>query len=151
MILNIDDIQKLIPHRYPFLLIDRVEEVVLGESAVGIKAVSMNEWYFQGHFPQKPVLPGVLIIEALAQTAAALVVKTMQEKEESYKASHEHIVYFMSIGEAKFRKPIIPGDTIKLKVQKGRSRGNIWRFTGQAFVDNQLAAEATFMAMISDK
>jgi 3-hydroxyacyl-[acyl-carrier-protein] dehydratase len=152
MILNVDEIKKLIPHRYPFLLIDRMEEVVLGESAVGVKPVTINEWYFQGHFPQKPVVPGVLIIEALAQTAAALVIKTMQTQNPACEGDkNDNIVYFMSIEEGKFRKPVVPGDVLKLKVQKNRARGNVWRFNGQAYVEDQLVAEAIFMAMISDK
>jgi 3-hydroxyacyl-[acyl-carrier-protein] dehydratase len=142
--LDINDIMALIPHRYPMLLIDRVEDILLGESAVGIKNVSMNEWYFQGHFPGKPILPGVLTVEAMAQTAAVLVMKTLGIKEEK-------LVYFMSFEEAKFRKPVCPGDVLLLKVTKDKSRGPVWKFKGEAIVDGNLVAEATFAAMIADK
>lgn len=152
MTIEIDEIMSLIPHRYPFLLIDRIEDVVLGESAVGIKSVSMNEWYFQGHFPGHPILPGVLIIEAMAQTAAALVVKTMHELHgKTPSADDDNLVYFMSVESAKFRKPVKPGDYLKLKVVKEKSRLNMWRFRGEAWVGDVLADEATFTAMILDK
>jgi len=140
------EIKELIPHRYPFLLIDRIEQVELGQSAVGIKNVSLNEWYFQGHFPDHPILPGVLIIEAMAQTAAALVIKTLlSENQESAK---NNLVYFMSIEEAKFRKPVVPGDILQLRVKKEKSRGQIWKFKGEAWVGQTLTDEATFTAMI---
>ncbi|MCE3230133.1 MAG: fabZ [Alphaproteobacteria bacterium] len=141
--ISITEIMSLIPHRYPMLLIDRVEDVQLGESAVGIKNVSLNEWYFQGHFPDKPILPGVLIIEAMAQTAAVLVMKTL--------SLEDKLVYFMSVEEAKFRKPVTPGDVMRLKVTKEKNRGAVWKFKGEAFVAGHLAAEATFAAMIADK
>lgn len=145
--LDLSEIQNLIPHRYPFLLIDRIENVHLGESAVGIKNVSLNEWYFQGHFPDHPVMPGVLIIEALAQTAAALVMKTLVVQNGGQKPGN--IVYFMSIDSAKFRRLVVPGDVLHLKVMKDRSRGNIWKFKGEAWVGGELADEAIFTAMIS--
>jgi 3-hydroxyacyl-[acyl-carrier-protein] dehydratase len=104
----------------------------------------MNEWYFQGHFPGKPILPGVLTVEAMAQTAAVLVMKTLDVKE-------EHLVYFMSFEEAKFRKPVVPGDVLRLKVTKDKSRGPVWKFKGEAMVGDSLVAEATFTAMITDK
>lgn len=151
MRLDINQIQKLIPHRYPMLLIDAMEDIVLGESAVGIKCVSMNEWYFQGHFPDHPVMPGVLIVEAMAQTAAALVVKTLETQGRTVTSGSDTVVYFMSIDEAKFRKPVNPGDLLHLKVQKERTRGNIWRFRGEAMVGDNLCAEATYTAMIVDK
>lgn len=144
--MNYQDIISVLPHRYPFLLIDRIEDLQLGESATGIKNVSINEWFFQGHFPSHPVMPGVLIVEAMAQTAGALVVKTMQTQGICADPS---LVYFMSIEEAKFRKPVVPGDTLHLKVKKDRARGHIWRFKGQAWVKNTLASEAIFTAMIS--
>lgn len=144
LILDVNEIMSLIPHRYPMLLIDRVEDIRLGESAVGIKNVSMNEWYFQGHFPGKPILPGVLTVEAMAQTAAVLVMKTLDVKE-------DHLVYFMSFEEAKFRKPVVPGDVLRLKVTKDKSRGPVWKFKGEAMVGDSLVAEATFTAMITDK
>jgi 3-hydroxyacyl-[acyl-carrier-protein] dehydratase len=143
-VIEIEEIMALIPHRYPMLLIDRVEDIELGQSAVGIKNVSMNEWYFQGHFPDKPILPGVLIIEAMAQTAAVLVMKTMG-------ADQGKLVYFMSIEEAKFRKPVTPGDVLRLKVTKDRCRGPVWKFRGEAWVGDSLVDEATFTAMIADK
>lgn len=150
--MNVEEIMELIPHRYPFLFVDKIESMEIGVSAVGIKSVTMNEWFFQGHFPEKPVFPGVLIIEALAQTAGALVVKSLQsERPELVTKAERNIVYFMSIENAKFRRPIVPGETIKLHVTKERSRGAIWKFQGEARVDGQLAAEATFMAMIADK
>lgn len=147
--INLAEIQTLIPHRYPFLLIDRIEKVQLGESAVGIKNVTLNEWYFQGHFPDHPIMPGVLIIEALAQTAAALVMKTLTVQNNGQKPGD--MVYFMSIDEAKFRRPVVPGDVLQLKVTKERSRGHVWKFKGEAWVGDQLADEAIFTAMISKK
>jgi 3-hydroxyacyl-[acyl-carrier-protein] dehydratase len=148
--INAQEIKELIPHRYPFLLIDRIEEVKLGVSAVGIKNVSLNEWYFQGHFPNHPILPGVLIIEAMAQTAAALVVKTLQSQKQSEEKLN-NLVYFMSVEEAKFRKPVVPGDILQLRVVKERSRGQIWKFKGEAWVGNTLTDEAIFTAMIVDE
>lgn len=142
--IDVNEIMSLIPHRYPMLLIDRVEDIQLGLSAVGVKNVCINEWYFQGHFPGKPILPGVLIIEAMAQTAAVLVMK-------SNGADDNKLVYFMSVEEAKFRKPVVPGDVLKLKVTKDKSRGNVWKFKGDAYVDGALVAEASFAAMIVDR
>lgn len=144
-ILTVEQIQKLIPHRYPMLLVDRVEEIVLGESAVGIKNVTMNEWFFQGHFPDKPVMPGVLIVEALAQTAGVLVMRSMGVEEDNNK-----LVFFMSIDKAKFRKPVVPGDQLRMKVKKIKSRGMIWTFEGQAYVNDHLVSEAVYTAMIAD-
>ncbi|MBM3468289.1 MAG: 3-hydroxyacyl-ACP dehydratase FabZ [Alphaproteobacteria bacterium] len=141
---GIEEIMSLIPHRYPILLVDRVESIQLDHRAVGIKNVSMNEWYFQGHFPGKPILPGVLIVEAMAQTAAVLVMKTLGIKDEK-------LVYFMSIEEAKFRKPVVPGDVLHLEVIKEKSRGAVWKFRGNAYVGDHLVAESVFAAMIADK
>lgn len=142
----IEEIQKLIPHRYPMLLVDRMEEVELGTRCVGIKNVSMNEWFFVGHFPDHPIMPGVLIVEALAQTAGALVIKSEEALQ------HEgRVVYFMSIDDVKFRKPVVPGDTLKLKVEKIQNRGAVWKFKGEAYVDDRLATEAVFTAMVSKK
>lgn len=143
-----DELLTLIPHRYPFLLIDRIERVILGESAVGIKNVSINEQYFQGHFPNHPIMPGVLVIEALAQTAAALVMKTLMA-DGGKKEAPSH-VYFMSIEKAKFRKPVLPGQVLKLHVQKEKSRGPVWQFKGEAFVNGILTDEAIFTAMINN-
>lgn len=142
--IDINRIVQMIPHRYPFLLVDRVNDIVPDESAVGLKNVTMNEPFFQGHFPSRPIMPGVLIIECMAQTAAVLVVETLGASAEG------KLVYFMSVEEARFRKPVIPGDQLKIHVKKERSRGNVWKFSGQAKVDGQLMAEATYTAMIVD-
>ena len=138
-------IMEMIPHRYPFLMIDRVEELVLDTSAVGIKNVSINEQYFQGHFPTSPVMPGVLVIEAMAQTAAVLVVATLGPESEG------KLVYFMLVDSARFRRPIVPGDQVHVHVTKLRNRKNVWKFRAEAKVDGHLAAEATYAAMILDR
>jgi 3-hydroxyacyl-[acyl-carrier-protein] dehydratase len=143
--IDIQRIVAMIPHRYPFLMIDRVVDVVPNESAVGIKNVSINEPHFQGHFPQRPVMPGVLIIEAMAQTAAVLVVQTLGPEAEG------KLVYFMSVDNARFRRPVVPGDSMRVHVRKERNRGNVWKFTGEAKVDGKLVAEATYAAMILDE
>ncbi|HEX2116777.1 MAG TPA: 3-hydroxyacyl-ACP dehydratase FabZ [Alphaproteobacteria bacterium] len=142
--IDIARITQMIPHRYPFLMIDRVVEVVPDATAVGIKNVSINEPYFQGHFPQRPVMPGVLIIEAMAQTAAVLVVHTLGINAEG------KLVYFMSVDSARFRRPVLPGDQLRIHVSKERSRGNVWKFSGEAKVNGTLVAEATYAAMIMD-
>ena len=126
---NLEEIKRLIPHRYPFLLIDKVEKIIIGKSALGIKNVTVNEPYFQGHFPSKPIMPGVLIVESMAQTAAILVSKTIKI------VDHDFLVYFMTINNAKFRKLVQPGDVLKLKVLVERNRGNTWKFSGNAFVE----------------
>jgi 3-hydroxyacyl-[acyl-carrier-protein] dehydratase len=135
-------IKRMIPHRYPFLLIDRVVNIAVNRSAVGIKSVTVNEPHFQGHFPAIPVMPGVLIIEAMAQTSAVLVVETLGVIDQKL------LVYFMSIEEAKFRSPVAPGDTLELHVDTVRGRGKIWKFRGEAKVGDRLCAEAVFAAMI---
>lgn len=135
-------IQRIIPHRYPFLLVDRVRDIVAGVSAVGIKNVTFNEPQFQGHFPGMPILPGVMIIEALAQTAAVLVGLTRDL------VDRNPLVYFMSIDKAKFRRKVVPGDVLELKVEVLRGSSKIWKFQGTATVEGELAAEAEFMAMI---
>jgi len=137
-------IMKMIPHRYPFLMIDRVTDVRENHQAIGIKNVTIGDYFFQGHFPSRPVMPGVLIIEAMAQTAAVLVVHTLGA------ASEGKLVYFMSVEEAKFRKPVFPGSELHLQVTKLQNRRNVWKFRGDAYVDGQLMAEATFAAMIMD-
>jgi len=137
-------IMELIPHRPPFLMVDKLVDVVLGESAVGIKNVSIDEWFFQGHFPRRPVMPGVLIVEAMAQTAAALVVETIGP------TAFGKLVYFMSVNQARFRRPVVPGDTLKVHVTALRHRGSVWKFEGLAKVDGRLCAEATYAAMIMD-
>jgi len=142
--IDVNRIMALIPHRYPFLLIDRVKDIVLGKNAVGIKNVTINEQIFQGHFPGHPIFPGVLIVEAMAQTAASLVVTTLGPESEN------KLVYFMTIDEARFRKPVVPGDQIHIHVQVERNRGAVWKFKGEAKVDGNLHAEATFSAMIMD-
>jgi len=133
---------EMIPHRHPFLMIDKVVDMVANERATGVKNVSINEGYFQGHFPARPVMPGVLIIEAMAQTAAVLVVHTLGPEAEG------KLVYFMSVDNARFRRPVFPGDRLDVYVAKQRNRGNVWRFEGQAKVGDNLMAEAVFAAMI---
>ncbi len=142
---DIQKIMKMIPHRYPILLVDRIVELNPGEHAVAIKNVTMNEPQFMGHFPGYPVMPGVLIIEAMAQTAALVVVDFMGEQAEG------KIVYFMTIDNARFRKPVTPGDTMHIHVEKVQSRGPVWKFKGVARVGETVCAEATFSAMITDK
>ena len=142
---DIAQVMQAIPHRYPFLLVDRVVDMVLGESCIGIKNVTINENFFQGHFPSMPVMPGVLIIESMAQTAAVLVVTTLGP------AWQGKLVYFMTVDNAKFRKPVVPGDQMRVHVTKERQRGNIWKFTGEAKVDGKIVAEATYSAMILDR
>ena len=143
--LDIAGIMEAIPHRYPFLLIDRVVEIRPDDSAVGIKNVTVNESFFQGHFPKEPVMPGVLLIESMAQTAASLVVTTLGP------AAKGKLVYFMSIEAAKFRRPVVPGDQVRVHVKKAQRRMNVWKFAGEAKVDGVTVAEATFAAMIRDR
>ena len=143
--LDVNQIQKLIPHRYPFLMIDRAVNIVEGKSILGIKNVTMNEPFFVGHFPNHPVMPGVLIVEAMAQAAAVLVVHTMGE------SAHGKVVYFMSVEEAKFRRPVTPGDVLMFHCETQRSRGNVWKFSGIAMVDGVRVAEAVYSAMIMDE
>ncbi|MGB6119906.1 MAG: 3-hydroxyacyl-ACP dehydratase FabZ [Mesorhizobium sp.] len=133
---------KLLPHRYPFLLVDKIIDVDGDRSATGIKNVTANEPHFQGHFPDTPVMPGVLIIEAMAQTAGAICLHAARSDKPS-------LVYFMTIDEAKFRKPVVPGDRLELRVVKQKQRGNIWRFACEATVDGQKVAEAIVQAMMN--
>ncbi|MGN6671604.1 MAG: 3-hydroxyacyl-ACP dehydratase FabZ [Candidatus Nucleicultricaceae bacterium] len=142
--INIDEIQRLIPHRYPMLMIDRIEDIEEDLSAVGVKNVTINEPFFQGHFPNNPVMPGVLIVEAMAQTAGVLVSHYLNSADKS------KIVYFMAIENARFRKPVLPGHTLRLHVKKIQNRRQVWKYSGQAFVDGQLHAEAEFTAMIAE-
>lgn len=135
-------IRRMIPHRFPFLMIDRVVNVVPRQGAVGIKNVTSNEPHFEGHFPARPVMPGVLIVEAMAQTSAVMVVRTLDVLD------HDLLVYFMSIEKAKFRRTVQPGDTLELHVTTIRNRGKVWRFAGEARVGETLVAEAEFTAMI---
>ncbi len=142
--LNTQKIMSMIPHRYPILLVDRVVDLVRGQSAVGIKNVTMNEPQFMGHFPGYPVMPGVLIVESMAQTAALVVVDFMGAEAEG------KVVYFMTIDNARFRKPVTPGDTMHVHVEKVQSRGAVWKFKGTAKVGDVVCAEATFSAMITE-
>lgn len=143
-VIPIERIMEMIPHRYPFLMIDRIIEMELGQHAVGVKNVSINEQHFMGHFPGKPVMPGVLIIEAMAQTCAVLVVQTLGKESEG------KLVYFMSIDEARFRKPVVPGDCLHIRVEKQQSRRNVWKFSCTATVDGNRVADAIVCAMIVD-
>ncbi len=145
VLLDSKRIMEMIPHRYPFLLIDRILEVDPNERALALKNVTINENFFQGHCPGMPVMPGVLIIEAMAQTAAALVVHSAGKELEG------KLVYFMAIDAAKFRKPVVPGDQLLIEVKKQQNRRNVWRFQGEAKVDGTLCAEAVVTAMIMDK
>lgn len=139
---GIERILAMIPHRYPFLMIDKVLDMVPGQSATGVKNVTINEPFFQGHFPDRPVMPGVLIVEAMAQTAAVLVMHTLGEDAEG------RLVYFMTIDKCRFRKPVMPGDVLHLKVQALRSRGTVWKFQGKAEVNGAVVAEADYSAML---
>ena len=139
---DIHEIKRLIPHRYPFLYIDRIINMDRGKSAIGIKNVTANEPFFQGHFPAKPVMPGVLIIEAMAQSATALVSWGMDLLDS------DALVYFMGIDKARFRRVVEPGDQVELLVEALRGGGKVWKFRGTATVEGEVAAEAEFMAMI---
>jgi len=141
--MDIKEIKKFLPHRYPFLLVDRIIEIEPGIKAVGIKNVTVNEEFFQGHFPGQPIMPGVLIIEAMAQVAGMLAYHSGATLGKS--------VFFMSIEKAKFRKPVVPGDQLKLEIHILQQRGNVWRFSGNAIVEEKLAAEAEFTAMVTDR
>ncbi len=140
--LGLERIKQMIPHREPFLMIDRAVDVIAGESAVGVKQVTGGEDYFRGHFPARPLMPGVIIIETMAQTAAVLVVHTLGPSAEG------KLVYFMSVEKARFRKPVVPGDELRVLVRCQRRRGEVWKFDGIASVGDTRVAEATFTAMI---
>lgn len=142
MELGIDEIMKSIPHRYPFLLVDKVVDLVPGESATGIKNVTINEPFFPGHFPQKPVMPGVLILEAMAQTAGVIAVQFLGDEAKG------KVVYFMGIDGAKFRKPVGPGDVLDMKLTKTRGGGAVWKFDAEAFVGDQMVCQAKLTAML---
>lgn len=141
-LVNIEKIVNMIPHRYPMLLIDKVEDLILGESATGIKNVTANENFFTGHFPSKMVMPGVLMIESMAQTCAVLVIETLG------KTAEGSLVYFMSVDAAKFRKPVIPGDQLKFRVEKIKNRAKVWKFQCKGYVEDELVSEAVISAMI---
>ncbi len=135
-------IKRMIPHRYPFLLIDRVEKIRRNESAVGVKNVTNNEPFFQGHFPEKPIMPGVMIVEAMAQTAGVLVVDTLGMIDQDL------LVYFMTLDKTRFRKLVVPGDVLELHVKILRGRGKVWKFWGEGIVGGETVAEAEYSAMI---
>ncbi|WP_394891772.1 3-hydroxyacyl-ACP dehydratase FabZ [Mesorhizobium sp. AaZ16] len=139
---DIIGLMKLLPHRYPFLLVDKIIEIDEDNSAIGIKNVTINEPHFQGHFPEQPVMPGVLIVEAMAQTAGAICIRSQNTDKPS-------LVYFMTIDNAKFRRPVVPGDRLEIHVKKLKKRGNIWRFACEAMVDGAKVAEAEISAMMS--
>lgn len=142
-IYNIDEIMKMLPHRYPFLLVDRLEVEEAGVKGVGLKNLTMNELFFQGHFPNNPIMPGVLQIEAMAQTAGCIVMSA----DENY-ADNKRSVLFMSVDGVKFRKPVRPGDQLKMHLEKIRERRNIYVFKGVSMVDDQVVSEAELTAMI---
>ncbi|WP_262695115.1 3-hydroxyacyl-ACP dehydratase FabZ [Kordiimonas aquimaris] len=142
MELSIAEIMEMIPHRYPFLLVDKVVDIVHGESATGIKNVTMNEPFFPGHFPQKPVMPGVLILEAMAQTAGVIAIQYLGDDAKG------KVVYFMGIDGAKFRRPVVPGDVLYMKLTKTRGGGAVWKFDAEAYVDDELVAQAKLTAML---
>ncbi len=141
--MDIKEIQKYLPHRYPFLLVDRIIEMEEGKRVVGIKNVTMNEEYFMGHFPGHPIMPGVLIIEAMAQTAGLLALYSMRDE-----VDRPSFVYFTGIDKAKFRKPVVPGDQVRFELDVLKRRRSVWRFSGNAFVEDNLVAEAEIQAMV---
>lgn len=145
-ILDVEGIQKLLPHRPPFLLVDRVVEFEADKRLVALKSVTMNEPFFQGHFPGKPVMPGVLILEALAQAAALLAIMSLPPGE-----ADDKVTYLMSIDGARFRRPVVPGDRLELVCEIAKHKGAIWKQTGVAKVDGQVVAEAAYMAMLADR
>lgn len=140
--LNSQDIQKILPHRYPFLLVDRILDIKPKERAIGLKNVTCNEQFFQGHFPDQPIMPGVLIIEAMAQVSGILAF---------HSGAQGNSVYFMSVEKAKFRKPVVPGDQLRFEVKVLKQRNNVWKFSGQTFVEDKVVAEAEFTAMVTEK
>ncbi len=142
--MDIKKIQEFLPHRYPFLLVDRVLDVKVGEEIIAIKNVTMNEWFFQGHFPGEPVMPGVLIVEALAQTGGLLLLHQLGD-------CKGKVMYFMSIDSAKFRKPVIPGDQLKMVVKIIKLKGTIAKIKGEAYVGEDIVCEAEMMAMVTNK
>lgn len=143
-VMDVREIEKYIPHRYPMLLVDKILELEEGKRVVAIKNVSANEWFFPGHFPGNPVMPGVLLVEAMAQASGVLAVKSM-------KKDKKVTTYFMSIDKAKFRKPVFPGDQLRLEVDVTRTRGTVWKFSGKAYVGEQIVAETNITAMVTEK
>ena len=144
--IRIDTILKMLPHRYPFVMIDRVKDIVPGVSGTGVKNITINEPFFQGHFPENPVMPGVLQIEAMAQTAGIVVLMMLPEEER-----YNQLVYFMTLDDAKFRKPVLPGDVLEMKVTKEQVVRNVFKFRGQAYVDGKLVSQCVFSAMMMKK
>ena len=140
------EIQAILPHRYPFLLVDRIEDLEVGKRVIGIKSVTINEPFFQGHFPGRPIMPGVLIIEAMAQVGGILAFKSVKPAREG----RTNLVYFMGIDKAKFRKPVEPGDQLRFVVDVIRARHPYWKMRGEAYVEKALVCEAELMAMITD-
>jgi len=149
MTLNVTEIQKILPHRYPFLLIDRVDDIKVGESIEAYKNVSISENIFQGHFPGHPIYPGVMIVEGMAQAGGILAFKSLSEEDQ--KNADNKVVYFMSIDKCKFRSPVTPGDKLEYKISVIKHRGSIWVFKGEAYVDGKLVTQAELKAMIVDK
>jgi 3-hydroxyacyl-[acyl-carrier-protein] dehydratase len=143
-VLDISAIQQILPHRYPFLLVDRIIEITPGERSVGVKQVTFNEHFFQGHFPGAPVMPGVLIVEAIAQVGAVYALQQIEKREEK-------LVLFSGLDNARFRRPVVPGDTLILTVTPLRVGGRVQRMHGEAHVDGQLAAEADIMSVVADR
>ena len=143
--IDIKEIMEILPHTFPFLLVDRIVELEVPERIVGLKNVTFNEPFFQGHFPYEPVMPGVLIVEAMAQTAGVLAYKAMGEE------ARDKGVYLMALKEAKFRRPVVPGDQLVLELQVVKRRGQIWVFRGKALVEGKVAAEAEIMATIRER
>lgn len=141
---DIQTIQRILPHRYPFLLVDKVAEIDGTQSSVGYKNVTMNEPHFQGHFPGTPVMPGVTIVEAMAQTAGVMIGVALDQMD------RDMLIYFMSIDKCKFRRKVVPGDVLRMDVKtlRGKPGGKIWKFSGVATVEGEMAAEAEFMAML---
>ena len=142
---NIKEIMDVLPHRYPFLLVDKILEMEEGKRIVGIKNVSINEPFFQGHFPDSPIMPAVRLLEAMAQTGGALVLNSEREK------AKMRNVLFLGIDKARFRKPVFPGDQVRFELEALQRKKSVWKFKGEAFVEGTLVAEAELMAMISDK
>ncbi len=142
---DIQKIMNLLPHRYPFIMIDRILELIPGEKVVALKNVTINEPFFQGHFPGSPIMPGVLIIEAMAQAGAVLAAKSLPEEEQG------SLIYFMGMNKVKFRKPVVPGDQIIFEVKFLKQRAKVFKMSGMAFVDEKLVAEAELMASFGEK